>query len=59
MHTAKFLKDKKNHHIIFSYKKKIILFFIHKTQFKKNKRFYMQFGFNNKFVKAMRTKPIF
>ena len=28
MHTAKSLKDKNNHHIVFSYnKKKIILFF--------------------------------
>jgi len=33
MHTAKYLKDKKNHRIVFSYNKKIILFFfIHKTQ---------------------------
>jgi hypothetical protein len=32
MHTAKSLKDKKNLHIVFSYKKKHIVFFIHKTQ---------------------------
>jgi len=33
MHTAKYLKDKKNHHIVFSYKKNNhIVFFIHKTQ---------------------------
>jgi len=32
MHTTKYLKDKKNHRIVFSYNKKIIFFFIHKTQ---------------------------
>jgi hypothetical protein len=33
MHTTKYLKDKKNHHIVFSYNKKNhIVFFIHKTQ---------------------------
>jgi hypothetical protein len=32
MHTAKYFKDKKNHHIVFSYKKKSYCFFIHKTQ---------------------------
>ena len=59
MHTAKSLKDKKK--IITSYfhtTKKIILFFTHKTkEFKKG--FSMHFGFNNKFVRAIRTWLIF
>jgi hypothetical protein len=29
MHTTKYLKDKKNHRIVFSYNKKIILFFLY------------------------------
>jgi len=62
MYTAKSLKDKKNHHIVFSYKKNHIVFFIciHKTK-KQNSKigFSMHFGFNNKFVRAMRTRPIF
>jgi len=47
MHTAKFFKDKKNHHIVFSYNKK------------NNICFNMHFGFNNKFIRVMRTKLIF
>jgi hypothetical protein len=61
MHTAirpSLSKIKKNHHIVFSYKKNHIVFFTHKTKtFKKG--FRMHFGFNNKFVRAMRTCPIF
>jgi hypothetical protein len=39
MHTAKSLKDKKNHRIVFSYNKKNhIVFFIHKTQKKIQKK---------------------
>jgi hypothetical protein len=60
MHTAKSLKDKKK--IITLYfritKKNHIVFFMHKTKtFEKG--FSMHFGFNNKFVRAMRTWPIF
>jgi hypothetical protein len=61
MHTTKSLKDKKNHHIVFSYNKKNhIVFFIY-TKHKKNSKigFSMHFDFNNKFVRAMRTRPIF
>jgi len=49
MHTAKSLKDKKKNHIIFLYRKH------------KNSKicFSMYFGFNNKFIKGMRTRPIF
>jgi hypothetical protein len=59
MHTAKSLKDKKNHHIVFSYKKIHIVFLYIKH--KKNSKIYfsMYFGFNNKFVRVMRTRPIF
>jgi hypothetical protein len=47
MHTVKFLKDKKKNHILFSYIKKIYIYFN------------MHFGFNNKFIRAMRTRLIF
>jgi hypothetical protein len=50
MHTAKSLKDKKKktkHYIIFSYNKNSKICFS------------MYFGFNNQFIKVMRTKPIF
>jgi hypothetical protein len=39
MHTAKSLKDKKNHHIVFSYNEKKSYFFIHETQKKKLKKY--------------------
>jgi len=61
LHTTKSLKDKKN-------KKKIItsyfhiknhIVFTHKTKKKFKKGFSMHFGFNNKFVRAMRIWPIF
>jgi len=60
MHTAKSLKDKKNHHIVFSYNKKNHIVFLY-IKHKKNseKGFSMHFGFNNKFVRAIRTRPIF
>jgi len=48
MHTTKSLKDKKTHHIVFLYNKKIIIYVL--TCF---------FGFNNQFIKAMRTRQIF
>ena len=49
MHTAKSLRDKKKIHIIFYTKK-----------YKNSKIcFSMHFGFNNKFIRAMRTRPIF
>ena len=41
---------KKNHHIIFSY---------NKEKFQKNICISMHFSCNNKFVRAMRTMPIF
>ena len=46
MHTVKSLKEKKNH-IIFSYNK--------------NSKLYinMYFGFNNQFIKIIKTRPIF
>jgi hypothetical protein len=49
MHMAKSLKDKKI----------ISFFYIHKTQKNSKICFSMYFGFNNKFIKVMRTKPIF
>jgi hypothetical protein len=48
MHTAKSLKAK-NH----------IVFFIQQTKLKKKYYFSMHFGFNNQFIKVMRTWPIF
>jgi len=48
MHMTKSLKDKKTHHIVFLYNKKIIIYVL--TCF---------FGFNNQFIKAMRTRQIF
>jgi hypothetical protein len=47
MHTAKSLKDKK----------KINTSYFHTT--KKYTCFSMHFGFNNQFIKAMRTRLIF
>ena len=48
MHTTKSLKDKKKNHIVFSYNKT-----------SKNICFSMHFGFNNQFIKVMRTRLIF
>jgi hypothetical protein len=49
MHTAKSLKAKKTH----------VLFFIQQRKLKKNYYFSIHFGFNNQFIKVMRTWPIF
>jgi hypothetical protein len=49
MHTAKSLKDKK---------KKIVSYF-HTIKIKKKYMFSMHFGFNNQFIKVMRTGLIF
>jgi len=50
MHMAQSLKDKKKkHHIVFAYRK----------QKKFKICFSMHFGFNNQFIKVMRTRPIF
>jgi hypothetical protein len=48
MHTAKSLKDKK----------KIITSYFHTTKYTYI-CFSMHFGFNNQFIKVMRTKAIF
>ena len=48
MHTVKSLKAK--NHIVFLY---------NKENFKKIYYFSMHFGFNNQFIKVMRTWPIF
>jgi len=45
---AKSLKDKKKNHIVFSYNKENC-----------KKYFSMHFGFNNRFIKTIRTRPIF
>jgi len=47
MHTVKFLKDKKK-----------FTSYFHITK-KNNIYFNMHFGFNNKFIRAMRTRLIF
>jgi hypothetical protein len=49
MHTAKSLKNNNKNHIVFSY---------NKENFKKYVLACI-FGFNNQFIKATRTRPIF
>jgi hypothetical protein len=49
MHTAKSLKNKKKSYCIF----------IQQRKFQKKLCISMHFGFNNQFIKVMRTRPIF
>jgi len=48
MHTAKSLKEKKK-----------FISFLYRKHKKSKIYFSMHFGFNNKFIGAMRTRPIF
>jgi hypothetical protein len=60
MHMAKSLKDKKKIITWYFPTTKIKSYcFLHIKQKHSKKGFRMHFGFNNKFVRAMRTWPIF